>query len=259
MNMPPAEPPPLLSCAECVRGAGLGFDFTMAFQPIIDLETSQVFAQEALVRGLNQEPASYILSQINPENRYRFDQACRAKAIQLAAHLPIGSAYLSINFLPNAIYRPETCIRATLEAAKTYHFPQNQIMFEFTEGERIENHQHLIGIIREYQRLGFKTAIDDFGAGYAGLNLLAEFQPDIIKLDMALTRHINQDKVRRSIVLGILSVSRELNCEVIAEGIETYEELMTLREAGIHLFQGYYFARPTFEGFADLHFSPALN
>jgi EAL domain-containing protein (putative c-di-GMP-specific phosphodiesterase class I) len=234
-----------LSCRECREGAGLDFDFTMAFQPFVEAGTTRVFGYEALVRGPNQEPAGSILSRVNDENRYRFDQACRVKAIALAAELGL-EGMLSINFLPNAIYRPETCIRATLEAAREVGFAHDRLLFEVTEGEKVGDHAHLRSIFAEYSRQGLKTAIDDFGAGYAGLNLLAEFQPDFLKLDMALTRSIDRDPVRQAIVAGILHTAEALGLRVIAEGIETAEEYRLLRSRGVRLFQGYFFARPGF-------------
>ncbi len=235
-----------LSCRECREGAGLDFDFTMAFQPFVDVTTGGIFGYEALVRGPNQEGAGVILGKVNDSNRYQFDQACRVKAIGLAAKLGLEGV-LSINFLPNAIYRPETCIRATLEAAKELNFSTSRLMFEVTEGERVSDHSHLTNIFKEYKRIGFKTAIDDFGAGYSGLNLLAEFQPDYIKLDMALTRNIDKDRVRRAIVHGIVSTCQELNMRIIAEGIESAGECLALQDEGVTLFQGYFFAKPGFE------------
>lgn len=235
-----------LGCGECAKGADLGFDFSMALQPIVDVSRREVFAYEALVRGLDGEPAGTVFTHVNGGNRYRFDQACRVKAIRLAAALGLES-YLSINFMPNAVYRPELCIRTTLAAAKEYGFPVEQIIFEVTEGERVEDHAHLRGIVQDYQRRGFLTAIDDFGAGYSGLNLLAEMQTDLLKLDMALIRDIHQSRPRQAIVKGIVQVCRELGIRVIAEGIEQASELDTLRGFGIDLYQGYYFARPTFE------------
>ncbi len=241
-----------IGCAECTKGAGLGFEFTMAFQPIINTTSKEVFAQEALVRGMNNEPASDILGRINDENRYRFDQACRVKAVQLGSKLNIKS-FVSINFLPNAVYRPELCIRTTLEAAETFGFPIDRIIFEITEGEQIKDHAHLREIIQYYRQQGFLTAIDDFGAGYSGLNLLADFQTDLVKLDMGLIRNIDQNKGRQAIVKGIIQVCNELEIKVIAEGIETYEELIVLQSFGIELFQGYYFAKPKFQGLAILN------
>ncbi|MCG9887063.1 MAG: EAL domain-containing protein [Cyanobacteria bacterium] len=224
----------------------LGFEFSMAFQPIVDVPAQRIFAYEALVRGINGEPAGEVLQRINDQNRYAFDQCCRRRAIQLAASLHLDT-YLSINFLPNAVYQPETCIRATLAAASEFNFPKDKLIFEVTEGEKVENKAHLQNIICEYKRLGFKTAIDDFGAGYAGLNLLAEFQPDIIKIDMDLTQGIESDLPRQAIVRSIVMVCRELNIEIIAEGVESRAELEVLRGFGICLFQGFYLARPAFE------------
>jgi EAL domain-containing protein (putative c-di-GMP-specific phosphodiesterase class I) len=240
-----------MTCAQCAEGAGLDFEFSMAFQPIVDFAARRVFSYEALVRGPRNEPSSSIIGQVNDRNRYRFDQACRVKTIQLAARLGLAT-YLNINFYPGAVYRPELCIRTTIEAARTFNFPIDRIVFEVTEGEKIEDHIHLNGIVKEYQRLGFKTAIDDFGAGYSGLNLLAEFQPDFLKLDMALTRSVHDKPSRQAIVRGIIGVCRELDIAIVAEGVETKEELAWLQAAGVNLFQGYYFAHPAFEALPEI-------
>jgi EAL domain-containing protein (putative c-di-GMP-specific phosphodiesterase class I) len=154
---------------------------------------------------------------------------------------------LSINFNPNAVYEPATCIRLTLAAAEKVCFDTGRLIFEVTESERIRDTPHLVRIVNDYQSRGFMTAIDDFGAGYAGLNLLAEFQPDIVKLDMALIRGIDAHQVRRSITAGIVTTCRALGCEILAEGVETPAEYQTLRGLGITLFQGYLFARPALE------------
>ena len=236
-----------LGCAECRNPEALGFDFTMAFQLILDVEERRPFAYEALVRGVNGESAGEILGRVNDGNRYRFDQACRVKAIEQAARLglhELPDCLLSINFLPNAVYRAETCIRATLEAARRFEFPRERLMFEVTEGEQIHDAEHRKRIFAEYGRQGFTTAIDDFGAGYSGLNLLATFQPHILKLDMVLTRGIDQDPVRQAIVAGIVLVARRLGIRIIAEGIESAGERDALIELGIRYMQGYLFARP---------------
>lgn len=239
-----------VGCAECRNLEGLDFQFTMAFQPIMDLRTHRPWAYEALVRGVNGESAGSILNKVNEGNRYRFDQACRVKAIELAAGLgllEIPDCRLSINFLPNAVYRAETCIRATLEAARSCNFPAQRLMFEVTEGERVEDPAHLKSIFAEYERQGFTTAIDDFGSGYSGLNLLATFQPNVLKVDMALTRGIDQDPVRSAIVEGVVLVAGRLGITLVAEGIETEGERDTLLALGIALQQGYLFARPAVE------------
>lgn len=249
--------PILPPCPSCQNAAPLPFDFTMAFQPIVRLKDRTTFAYESLVRGVDGSGAASILAQVNEQNRYTFDQLCRVKSVELAARLNLP-CFVSINFLPNAVYKAETCIRATLQAARTYNFPTDRLIFEITESEELVEKEHLKSIIREYKQQGFKTAIDDFGAGYAGLQLLAEFQPDIIKLDMGLLRSIDQDPVRQAIVQGIVGVARVLHIEVIAEGIETVEELHYLRSIGIDLFQGYLFARPAMEQLPPVHWPSAI-
>jgi EAL domain-containing protein (putative c-di-GMP-specific phosphodiesterase class I) len=233
----------------------------MAFQPILDADAGQVWGYEALIRGTAGEGAGTVLSRVGPEQKYRFDQACRVKALELAARLyPVGEAKrLSINFLPNAVYEPAACLRATLASARKHAFPQSSIMFEFTENELIHDTAHLQAIITEYRRQGFITAIDDFGAGYAGLGLLADFQPDLIKLDMHLIRGIDTSRARQSIIAGLMHVARELEIEVLAEGIETEAEFLMLKAAGVRLFQGYWFAKPAFEALPTLNEAAAAS
>ncbi|MBD8826341.1 EAL domain-containing protein [Pseudomonas sp. CFBP 13602] len=241
------QPFKAVGCSDCRNLDALGFDFTMAFQPILDVRSGKPWAYEALVRGINGESAFSILSMVNDGNRYRFDQACRVKAIELATRwglLDLPDCLLSINFLPKAVYRAETCIRATLEAAREFGFPLNRLMFEVTEGERVDDPAHLQSIFAEYEKQGFTTAIDDFGSGYSGLNMLATFQPNVLKIDMALTRALDQDAVRQAIVAGIVLVAGKLNITVVAEGVETVGESAALQALGIDLQQGYLFARP---------------
>ena len=235
------------TCQGCRDGAAIGFDFTMAFQPIVDTVAGNVWGYEALVRGTDGQSAGQLLAQVDDTNRYAFDQACRVKAIELASALfPVDSACrLSINFMPNAVYEPTACIRATLAAAQRTSFDPRRLMFEFTEDERISDTAHLENIVATYRRLGFATAIDDFGAGYAGLTLLAKFRPDLIKLDMDLIRGIATSPARQAIVASLAALARQLDIQVIAEGVETEAELTLLRSAGLRLFQGYFFARPS--------------
>ena len=224
----------------------LGFDFTFAFQPIVDVSTRGIFAYEALVRGRNGEGAPSVLSQVNDDNRYRFDQECRIRSIFLAQKLGMNTR-ISINFLPNAVYQPELCIRTTIAAAEAAGFPLDRIIFEVTEGEQVLEPEKLLSIFRSYRDRGFATAIDDFGAGYAGLSLLVDFQPHIIKLDIHLIKDIDALPVKQAVVKGILLTTQMLGVQVIAEGVETAAEARWCFENGIRLMQGYYFARPGFQ------------
>ena len=233
-------------CASCQGDDLLDFEVRMAFQPIVDCRNREIYAYEALVRGANGEGAGEVIARVRPDQMYRFDQTCRVQAISTAARLGMDTL-LSINFNPNAVYEPATCIRLTLAAAQMAGFETGRLIFEVTESERVRDSSHLVKIFKDYQQRGFMTAIDDFGAGYAGLTLLAEFQPDLVKMDMALVRGIDQSAARRTIVAGLVAICQGLGCRVLAEGVETREEYRTLRRLGIHLFQGYLFARPQLE------------
>lgn len=226
---------------------------TMAFQPIVDTRTGRVFAQEALVRGVDGAPAGEVLSHLTQANRWAFDQDTRLIAIHLAARLglaaPGETALLSINFQPNAIDDPERSIEPVLLAARAAELPTSRILFEFTEHEPVDP-GHLQAILKTYRRLGFRTAIDDFGAGYSGLNLLSRFQPDLLKLDMGLIRGIDVDQVKRTMAKHLIRLAEDLGVGVVAEGIETVDEYEALRDLGVSLLQGFLFARPAFEAFA---------
>lgn len=234
------------NCEQCACGEGLDFSFTFAFQPIVDVINKNVYAYEALVRGPQGEGAPSILSKVNEINRYSFDQICRVKAVKLAAKLKM-SARLSINFMPNAVYQAEYCIRTTLAAAKTYNFDTSKIIFELTEGEDLTSVEHLASIIEAYQEMGFSTAIDDFGAGYSRYNIMIASPPDLLKLDMGLVRNIHKEANKQAVVVGIITMMKLLGGRIVAEGVETEEEYFWLRSQGITLYQGYLFARPGFE------------
>ncbi|MCC5813882.1 MAG: EAL domain-containing protein [Leptospira sp.] len=218
----------------------------MAFQPIWDIEKKEIFSQEALVRGTEGQGAGWVFERINAENLYKFDQACRVKAIETASKLKLA-CNLNINFLPNAVYKPDTCIRATLEASEQFNFPVNQIIFEVTETEKVRDEAHLLSIFNSYKKQGFMTAIDDFGAGYSGLKLLTRFVPDFIKIDMDIIRDIHSSQQKFFVTESIITMANKLGARVIAEGIESKEEYSTLRDMGIRYYQGYYFAKPAFE------------
>lgn len=242
-----------MPCTACRDGAAFDIPIIMAFQPIVDVAARTVFAQEALVRGADGSGAGAVLAQVSDTNRYAFDQICRSTAIEQAAALDLAAdgAMLSINFLPNAVYEPRACIRVTLEAAMRTGFATDAIIFEFTENETIDS-SHLLNILRSYRAMGFSTAIDDFGAGYAGLGLLTKFQPDIVKLDMDLVRGIDADPVKRTIVRHTLTLLTDLGIQPVCEGVETVGEYAVLRDLGVTLMQGYLFARPVVNGLAGV-------
>jgi len=227
--------------------------FTFAFQPIVDTETREIISYEALIRGLNNESAYEVLQQVPAVRLFAFDQGARVKAIDLAMRLGIG-CNLNLNFLPRSLDSSAESILTTLEAANRANFPIKRIVLEAVEGEIIDNTSHFTQLINKYRGMGLKVAIDDFGAGYSGLNLLAEFQPDKVKLDMKLIRGIERNGPRQAIVRAVNQLCIDLGIDVVAEGVETQPEYAWLARQGIRLFQGYLFAKPAFESLPAVHY-----
>ena len=223
--------------------------YTMAFQPIVDLVGRRVVAYEALVRGLENQPAAEVFSHVSEGSRPAMDQHCRIMAIDLAVSLGLlaTGADLCINFNPNAIHHSAPALEKTIEMAASSALPLDRVILEITEMEHLQDPDQLRSILRRYSSQGLRTAIDDFGAGFAGLTMLAGFQPDILKIDLALTRDIHIRPTSQAIVRGVTQICRDLNIQVIAEGVEEECQVDTLLGLGIRYMQGNYFGQPAFE------------
>lgn len=227
------------------------FAFTMAFQPIVNVLERRIIYYEALVRGPNGESAWSILSQVTDELMYRFDQECRIKAIELASQLGMQER-LSINFLPNAVYEPSACIQATLETSRRVGWPIERLNFEITETERVKDRDHMRNIIDSYRAMGFTTSLDDFGNGYANLDLLTDLRPDSLKIDRELVMGCDSDARRQAILKSVVTLATQLEIHLVAEGVETREESRCLIALGIPVQQGFYFARPNLESLTQI-------
>ena len=219
---------------------------SFAFQPIADISARNVFAYEALARGRNGGSAADVFAAVRPEDMHAFDHAARLAAVALAAKLGI-TAKLSLNVKPGSIESMPECVDELLDHATSAGLSPEQLMLEITEGEAIQRPQVFCQLLNGYRARGVRLAIDDFGAGYSGLNLLASFQPDIIKLDMELVRDIDRVGPRQAIARAVLQVCDDLGIEVVVEGVETPGEYAWFRRVGVRLFQGYLLARPAYE------------
>lgn len=234
------------ACRACRTPPELPLALAMAFQPIVNVQTREIYAYEALVRGPQGQSAGWVFEQVTPQNLYHFDQTCRVSAIRSAARLGLR-AKLAINILPNAVYEPRTCIQATLRAAQETGFPLEQLLFELTEHEQVQDTAHLQRIIAAYRAYGFTTALDDYGAGHAAAGLLLALRPDVVKVDMGVVRGVHKDRWREGLIRHLAGFAAEVGLLVIAEGIETAQEARCLLALGVTHMQGYFFARPGFE------------
>jgi blue light- and temperature-responsive anti-repressor len=222
------------------------FEFSFAFQPIVDVSSQIVFAYEALVRGRSNQPAAAVFAAIQSSRLHVFDRAARIKAIGLAASLGLKTG-LSLNFMPQSLETLPDAISSTIDATREAGLSERKIFLEVTEGELIRDLAGFSTAVNQYRASGIHLAIDDFGAGHSGLNLLADFQPDVIKIDMHLVRNIDSRGPRQAIVRAVIQACDDLGIEVIAEGVETEPEYRWFKRAGVRLFQGYLFGRPEFE------------
>jgi EAL domain-containing protein (putative c-di-GMP-specific phosphodiesterase class I) len=222
------------------------FEISFAFQPIVDIAAGKLFAYEALVRGPLGEPASAVFASIGPAQLYIFDRYARIRAIALAASLGLDVS-LSLNFLPKSLDTLPDAVSSTIDAAHSASIPLQRIFLEVTENEIIHNPVRFASMMNVYRAQGLRFAIDDFGAGYSGLNLLADFQPDIVKLDIQLVRDIDCHGPRQAIVRAIIQACDDLGIDVLAEGVESEAEQRWFKRNGVRLFQGFFFARPAFE------------
>lgn len=220
--------------------------YSYAFQPIVDVNTRAIFSYEALIRGASGESAIEVFARVANERLTAFDRESRIVALDTAGRLGLKT-HLNLNALPRSIDGDQTDLATLLAVAERWRVPTSRLILEVTETEAVVDHAHFARAVAEYHGAGMQVAIDDFGAGFSGLNLLADFQPDMIKLDMNLLRHIESRSPRQSIVRAIITVCNDLGIDVVAEGVETVAELAWLQNEGVRLFQGYLFARPEFE------------
>lgn len=242
----PGKPLMAIGCKRCQPPDGIERPIDIAFQPIFDVGTGQVRAYEALVRGPDGESAASVLSEVQDHEWHRFDQRVRMMAIEKAAllGLPQTTAALAININSKAVLEAKRCLGNTIAAAARAGIPRDRIVLEFSENARLDV-LHAQDIVSVYREHGFRTALDDFGNGYAGLTTLADVPVDIVKLDKALVRGIDASPARQTIVASIVGMMATLDRSLVAEGVETLAELTTLRALGIEVMQGFYLGRPS--------------
>lgn len=228
--------------ADYTRVIGVGIQF--AFQPLVHLGLSRVIGYEALVRGRSGEPAASIIANVRPENLGYFDQACRTRAIHDAQKVGLRND-LFLNCTELTPQDIDLAVRTTTEQSVAAGIGPESIVLEFASLKKLGSPRELASVREQAQAAGFRVLSDNFGAGEAGLKRLAVFRPDYVKLDRELIAQVHRSRTRQAVVMGIVSTCRALGIEVIAAGVERWEDVVWLREnAGIECFQGYYFARP---------------
>ncbi|NLL91142.1 MAG: GGDEF domain-containing protein [Ruminococcaceae bacterium] len=217
------------------------------YQPIVSLKNGMIYGYEALSRitlsncHLSIDELFEVAMRAN--KLWELEMLCRTQALK-GAHQKPARIKLFLNVDPNIIYDSEYISGFTKEKLLSLGFNSEEIIFEITEKSSIDSPDVFTKALDHYQSQGFKVAVDDFGIGYSGLMRVCSFSPNFIKLDMSIVRGINQDSKKRSVVLGIVKFCREAGIQIIAEGIETKEELTTLIDLDVDYGQGYFIAHP---------------
>ena len=220
---------------------------TPYFQPIYNLSNGEIYGHEALSRGpmnstlFSPDPLFTLAQQEG--KLHKLELLCREKAISKFAKLSLQGR-LFLNVSASLLGSPEHQSGMTLAILKELGLDQKDIVIELSEQHPYDHNGLPRSSVEHYRKMGFQVAIDDLGVGYSGLQLWSELQPDIVKVDKHFIQGIDKDEIKREFVRSILTIAQRLNCTLIAEGIETQQELDQLIEIGVTLGQGYFLGRP---------------
>jgi diguanylate cyclase (GGDEF)-like protein len=222
---------------------------TFAFQPIIDIRAKRIYGYEALLRNYHNAGFSkiYEIFDYAFKNKmlYSLDLLFREKLIHLFIQLPDYTKRRILYNIDNRILEmPDFESGNTIKLLKKYNLPNSCFIFEISERLPFKSYESLSKIIANYRNQGFKIAIDDFGVGYSSLQLIYSTEPDILKLDRFFIYNINEDLRKKLFVEQVVKIMHLVGGIVIAEGVETFDELITCMEIGIDLVQGFYVCEP---------------
>ncbi|WP_319467041.1 bifunctional diguanylate cyclase/phosphodiesterase [uncultured Pseudodesulfovibrio sp.] len=218
------------------------------YQPILDFRTGTILGWESLTRGpLESSFRSPVVLFETAEQLGRLfalEKLCRESAIQNAGHLS-GGQKLFLNIHPKTMADPEFTPGNTLRLMEKAGLKPDDIVFEITEQHSLQEFELFYQTLEHYRSQGFKIAVDDAGAGYAGLSTIAQLRPEYIKLDKSLTENIHKDPVKRALVETTVTFANKIGSQIIAEGIETKAQAVCIKDIGVHCGQGYFIARPS--------------
>ena len=218
------------------------------YEPIVDCTSRTVFGYEALARGPEgtelHMPARLFSTAFEQDLIFQLDSLCRQSGLDGARDLP-GDAKLFLNVRPTTIHDPAFRAEAIEKTLESCGLAPSDVVFEISEQESIANFEIFREVRDYYGNLGFQIALDDLGAGYASLESVMELAPDFIKVDRAFCARIDEDPARQHLLRALQTLADRIGARLIGEGLDTLEELETLRKIGIEFGQGWLFGKPT--------------
>lgn len=231
-------------------------NISTVFQPIVSLKTGDVLGYEALSRGPKDSPLympEELFKAAEDHNKtWELELACRIKAIERSKNMPSGKL-LFLNVDPKIIKDKNFKKGLTKDFLLKNNISPETIIFEITEKTAILDYKSFTGVLSNYTNQGYKIAIDDTGSGYSGLKTISETKPSYIKIDIDLIRNIDSDLFKQALIKAFVSFAKSTKINLIAEGIETKEELKTLINLGIYAGQGFFLKKPNSD-FTDTPF-----
>lgn len=220
---------------------------TPVFQPIVSVNQKQIVGYEALIRGPSDSPLHSPSNLFDTAERHdlqtELEFVCREISIRRFAQMKIPSK-LFINVSPSILLEPGFKSGETLKFIRASGMEPHAIIIELTEHQPTDDYQIMREAVEHYRSMGFEIALDDLGAGYSGLRLWSELNPEYVKIDKHFVQGLHEDNIKLNFVRSIQNMAATMQCKVIAEGIETLEEFQAIVKIGINYAQGFYFARP---------------
>lgn len=220
------------------------------FQPVFRARSLELWGHECLIRARSHAGeligADKLLNWAHQENLgAMLDRVCRETHLASAGeHLAAQSSYVLLNFQPNSIVDPARCLQSTVEAAKQSQIAPWRIVFEVIESDRIDDRHHLGKILSFLREQGYQVALDDVGSGYAGLAMLGDLDPNLIKIDRYLVVMATENALYQGICKSLIGLGHDNGKLVLAEGVETLEQHELMCSLGVDLVQGFLFGRP---------------
>lgn len=220
---------------------------TPYFQPIVSLTQKKIVGYEALIRGPSNSPLHSPLNLFDIAERYglspQLEFICREVSIKHFASHNLD-AKLFLNVSPHVLLDPEFKTGETLRYLEQFGLTPHSVVIELTEHKPTDDYELMREAVIHYRSMGFEIALDDLGAGYSSLRLWSELLPEYVKIDQHFIQELQNDPVKLNFVRSIQGIASSLNCNVIAEGIETDAEFKVIEKLGISHAQGYFLARP---------------
>ncbi|MCF6409065.1 EAL domain-containing protein [Pseudalkalibacillus salsuginis] len=227
-----------------IRGIIQKENISLYSQPIVNVHQLDVMAWEVLTRGPEHTAYEHPLHLFSMARQTNMLYLLELLVIKKALQKMRGQDAIFINVTPQTIAHKHFINDLDEILQDHVHINPAQIVFEITESESVERYSHLSKTIEDLRKRKIRIALDDTGAGYASLNSISFLRPDIIKVDRSLIENINGNKLKESMLQGLIHIAREANAQIVAEGIETAEEAQVIKRNGVHLVQGFFYARP---------------